>query len=76
MPLDVARIWHEIAQACEHVPMDESNRPPSNWDMWQMQPTWKKSLLIAFVLLGIWAFPPILIFIAPYLIVQYRKRNK
>jgi len=76
MPLDVARMWHEIALPCDPLPMDENNRPPSNWDMWQMQPTWKKSAFVAFLLLGTWAFPPIIFFIVPYLVIQYRKRGQ
>jgi len=69
-------MWHENGTGVDNCRMDENTKPPGNWEMWQMQQGWKKALLIGFIILGIWAFPPILFFIVPYLIIQYRKRNK
>lgn len=76
IPKDVARMWHENGMRVDTCLMDENNKPPSNWQMWQQTPTKRKIPLYIIMILGVWAFPPIIFVLGGYFIYQYSKRNK
>jgi hypothetical protein len=51
----------------------EEGKPPSDWEIWKNQTTLKKTLFAVFLILGVMAFPPILLLLIAYFI--YKKRQ-
>ena len=69
-------MWHGCGTRVHNFRMDENTRPPSKWEMWQQTPTKKKVPVIVLLVLGAWAFPPLIFFYVIYFGIQYSKRNK
>jgi hypothetical protein len=76
MPLDVARMWHEIRVSCNHWGMDDPSLP-TDWEMWQTNPTWKKLLAIfLFAVIPTWLFPPFIFLVVGWFIYKRREHKR